>query len=196
MVCLAFREDPLSGCVVRALTALALAGAWPAASHAQADQPFRRWYTYDYVVRSSELIDFTSRNETEVIAPSMVQSLGQHRLTINTHFFDLEIIEAATIKPDGRRIDVQRDRINVPRGIKLSRANGEYESTYSQSEGSLRVSRRLVWRMPSQVCTREIANQLRDLAVAAARDFNSRLRIVDVGFNGPYNDDPSAEAPD
>ena len=98
-------------CAFRALTVLAVIGGWPAASFAQDNQPFRRWYTYDYVVRSSELIDLTSRTETEVIAPSMVQSLGQHRLTVNTHFYDLEILEAATIKADGRRIDVQRDRI-------------------------------------------------------------------------------------
>jgi hypothetical protein len=122
---------PLLRCDCRILTVLALVGAWPAASFAQDGQPFRRWYTYDYVVRSSELIDLTSRTETKVIAPSMVQSLGQHRLS-----------------------------------------------------------------MPNQVCTREIANELRDLAVAAARDFNSRLRIVDVGFNGPYNDDAPADAPD
>ena len=98
-------------CDFRALSILALVAGWPAASFAQDDQPFRRWYTYDYVVRSSELIDLTSRTETEVIAPSMVQSLGQHRLSVNTHFFDLEILEAATIKADGRRIDVQRDKI-------------------------------------------------------------------------------------
>lgn len=41
-------------------------------SLAQEDQPFRRWYSYDYVVRSAERIDLTSRIETEVIAPSMV----------------------------------------------------------------------------------------------------------------------------
>jgi transglutaminase-like putative cysteine protease len=92
------------------LLALLLVGP-PAASVAQESEPFRRWYTYDYHIRSNELADVTQRVETEVIAPSMVQSLGQHRLTINAHFFDLEIVEAATIKADGRRIEVQRDKI-------------------------------------------------------------------------------------
>jgi transglutaminase-like putative cysteine protease len=104
-------EVPLLRLDVRALAVVTLVGGWPATSFAQDDQPFRRWYTYDYVVRSSELIDLTARTETEVIAPSMVQSLGQHRFSNNSHFFDLEIIEAATVKADGRRIDVQRDKI-------------------------------------------------------------------------------------
>jgi transglutaminase-like putative cysteine protease len=92
------------------LLLLSLAGS-PTASVAQDVQPFKRWYTYDYVIRSHELADLTARTETEVIAPSMVQSLGQHRLTVNTHFYDLEIVEAATIKADGRRIDVPQDKI-------------------------------------------------------------------------------------
>jgi hypothetical protein len=46
------------------------------------------------------------------------------------------------------------------------------------------------------VCTRQIADDLRDVAVAAARDFGARFRVVDVSFNGPYNDDQGSEAPD
>src|SRR5258708_34893782 len=46
----------------------------------------------------------------------MVQSPGQYRIANNDRYFDLDIIEAATIKPDGRRIDVQRDQIAVLSG--------------------------------------------------------------------------------
>ena len=82
-----------------------------------ADKPaFKRWYDYDYTIRSAELRDLTERIETEVTSESLVQSLGQYRIANNDRYFDLDIIEAATIKPDGRRIDVQRDQIAVLSG--------------------------------------------------------------------------------
>jgi transglutaminase-like putative cysteine protease len=115
-----FQERHLSQRHFRRLALVLLAVGLPAAAIAQEDQPFRRWYTYDYVVRTSELVDVTSRTEVEVIAPSMVQSLGQHRMTVNTHFFELEIVEAATIKPDGRRIDVPRDKVVELNGTESS----------------------------------------------------------------------------
>src|SRR5260370_23213392 len=82
-----------------------------------ADKPaFKRWYDYDYTIRSAELRDLTERIETEVTSESLVQSLGQYRIANNDRYFDLDIIEAATIKPDGRRIDVQREQIAVLSG--------------------------------------------------------------------------------
>ncbi len=78
---------------------------------AQDSEPFRRRFSYEYVIHHRELSDVTARIETDVISPSMVQTLGQHRLSVNNHFYDLEIVEAATIKTDGRRVDVPRDKI-------------------------------------------------------------------------------------
>jgi transglutaminase-like putative cysteine protease len=102
-------EGPMSRRLVCSL-ALLLAGliqpAW-----AQEGAPFKRWYTYDYVFRSHELVDVTARTETEVVAASAVQSLGQYRISNNDYFHDLEIVEAATIKADGRRIDVKPESI-------------------------------------------------------------------------------------
>jgi hypothetical protein len=84
---------------------------------AAADKPaYKRWYDFQYTMRSAALIDVTQRIETEVTSASLVQPLGQHRVTNNDHFFDLEILEAATIKPDGRRIDVPRNQIAILSG--------------------------------------------------------------------------------
>jgi hypothetical protein len=86
-----------------------------------ADAPaYKRWYDITYTIRSAELVDVTQRIETEVGTDSMVQSLGQHRITNNDNFYDVEIVEAATIKPDGRRIDVVRDQIVVLSGAEAA----------------------------------------------------------------------------
>src|SRR5258707_1197231 len=79
-----------------------------------ADKPaFKRWYDYDYTIRSAELRDLTERIETEVTSESLVQSLGQYRVTNNDRYFDLDIIEAATIKPDGRGFDEVQVKIAI-----------------------------------------------------------------------------------
>src|SRR5579862_4069196 len=89
---------------------VAALSSWAAAASAPDKPAFKRWYDYDYTLRSAELRDLTARIETEVSAESLVQSLGQYRIANNDRYFDLEIVEAATIKPDGRRIDVQPDQ--------------------------------------------------------------------------------------
>lgn len=101
------------------LLALLLAGLIQPAC-AQEGPPFKRWYSYDYAFRSKELVDVTARTETEVIAASAVQSLGQYRISNNDYFHDLEIVEAATIKSDGRRIDVKPESIAEASGSESS----------------------------------------------------------------------------
>lgn len=84
---------------------------------AAADKPaYKRWYELQYTIRSAARMDVTQRIETEVSSASLLQSLGQHRLVNNDHFFDLDILEAATIKPDGRRVEVDRSQIAVLSG--------------------------------------------------------------------------------
>lgn len=79
---------------------------------AAADKPaYKRWYDLQYTIRTAARMDITQRIETEVSSASLLQSLGQHRLVNNDHFFDLDIVEAATIKPDGRRVEVDRKQI-------------------------------------------------------------------------------------
>src|SRR5262245_5508986 len=82
--------------------------------------PFKRWYSQEYVFRSKELVDVTTRTETEVLAASAVQSLGQTRISNNDYFYALEVVEAATIKSDGRRIDVAPESIVEMNGSERS----------------------------------------------------------------------------
>ena len=99
---------------------VAALSSWAAAASAPDKPAFKRWYDYDDTLRSAELRDLAARIETEVSAESLVQSLGQYRIANNDRYFDLEIVEAATIKPDGRRIDVQPDQIAVLSGTEAA----------------------------------------------------------------------------
>jgi transglutaminase-like putative cysteine protease len=88
---------------------------------AAADKPaYKRWYDLQYIVRDAARIDVTQRIETEVTTPSLLQALGQHRIVNNDHFFDLEIVEAVTVKPDGRRVEVDRSQIAVISGAEAT----------------------------------------------------------------------------
>jgi transglutaminase-like putative cysteine protease len=102
--------------VARILFGLILAAAVSHSAHAAERPAFKRWVDYTYTIRSAELIDVTERMETEITSATLVQSLGQQRLSNNDRYYDEEIVEAATIKPDGRRIDVDRDQIAVLSG--------------------------------------------------------------------------------
>ena len=86
-----------------------------------ADKPaYKRWYDLQYTIRDAARMDVTQRIETEVSSASMLQSLGQHRLVNNDHFFNLDLIEAATVKPDGRRVNVDLNQIAVLSGAEAT----------------------------------------------------------------------------
>src|SRR4051812_40064023 len=55
--------------------------------------PFKQWWEVAYKVRDDGLLDIRERREFLVGSQSMVQALGQQRLPVNEHFFDLEIVE-------------------------------------------------------------------------------------------------------
>jgi hypothetical protein len=106
--------------VARILGGLTLVAVLPSLA-AAADKPaYKRWYDYQYTFAGSSRADLTRRIETEVTSASLVQSLGQYRITNNDHYFDLDIVEAATVKPNGRRIEVARDQIAVISGAEAS----------------------------------------------------------------------------
>jgi transglutaminase-like putative cysteine protease len=93
----------------------------PGVAAAAADKPaYKRWYELQYLIRSADRMDVTQRIETEVTSASLLQSLGQHRLVNNDHFFNLDLIEAATIKPDGRRVEVDLNQIAVLSGAEAT----------------------------------------------------------------------------
>jgi len=94
--------------------------------------PFKQWWDFAYTVRSDGLVDYRERREILVGSQNMAQVLGQLRLNVNEHFFDLEIVEAATLKADGRRIDVAPDKI-------LTQAANPGEQAIFEADAKLRT---------------------------------------------------------
>lgn len=77
------------------------------------DIPYSRSDKQEIVIGRDGLITATISNRVKILTAAAVQSAGTSRDTINAHFFDYEILSAATIKPDGRRVPVDPAKIIV-----------------------------------------------------------------------------------
>lgn len=85
-------------------------------NHSQKNQsPRKRAFERDVkvhvVYRKSGMRVLTQTVRTRINLPAALHHLGQARITGNLFYDDLEIIEAATIKANGERRDVPRDKI-------------------------------------------------------------------------------------
>ena len=60
--------------------------------------------------------------QTTIESASAIQMLGQRKIVNNDHFGDLEIVEAATLKADGTRIDVPAARFFTQSGSEATAA--------------------------------------------------------------------------
>ena len=174
---------------------------WAGSATFETRSPYDRSDPYE-VKSNFTLTSLTSRlNTTALVVPTGLRlfgrPLGAYAVVVRENRlrdFPCDALtwsEKLTVNwPEGKKV------LHIPKNVRISKPFGEYESTYKQNGRSLQVSRKLVWRVPGKVCTRQIANDLRDVSVAAARDFGARFRIVDANFNGPYNDDQGSEIPD
>lgn len=98
---------------VAALSSL-LAGAalgQPAPAPAPVDAPFS--FSTKAVIRidPSHKADFEYVFRGKVLNSSGVQTLGAYRDTYNAHFTAIEVVEGYTLKPDGRKIEIDRAKI-------------------------------------------------------------------------------------
>jgi transglutaminase-like putative cysteine protease len=59
------------------------------------------------------LLETTSTYDVEIKAYSAIDGFSQTMIPVNEYFSDFEVVEAQTIKPDGRRIAVAPDKILV-----------------------------------------------------------------------------------
>jgi transglutaminase-like putative cysteine protease len=75
--------------------------------------PYSRMQRNDCTMRPGDLIDCQLTSETLIGSPVGAQQMPQAQLTVNEHFNQLEIVEAANLKADGRRLDVPADKIVV-----------------------------------------------------------------------------------
>lgn len=113
----------MSGVLRSTLAAAALAAAMLIAGKAAADEgPFGRRYSLAATAISDELLETIATEDITIRSEAAIASFGQMTLQVNEHFNDYEILEAATLKADGRRLDVPADRIllsNLPNAPQL-----------------------------------------------------------------------------
>ena len=75
--------------------------------------PYSYSLSYDYTVRPGNLVDAVETAEIDVENKPSAEKLGQQHISVNEHYDELLIVEAATLKADGRRLDVPADKILV-----------------------------------------------------------------------------------
>ena len=64
-------------------------------------------------VISNEQLETVSTTDIAIHSEAAISAFGQILLQVNEHFADLNVLEAATVKADGRRLDVPADKILV-----------------------------------------------------------------------------------
>ena len=94
---------------------LAAAAALAAAiASAQSDESLRHiGYDVEYVLNADGTHAETRRREVKVLKESALQYVKQARLSYSTSVQKAEVLEAYTLKPDGRRIDVPKDNYQL-----------------------------------------------------------------------------------
>ena len=75
--------------------------------------PFSRKLKQNTTIISNELSETSVQEEIQINEQAIVGQFGQITVPVNEHFTDAQIVEAATIKADGRRLDVPQDKILV-----------------------------------------------------------------------------------
>lgn len=73
--------------------------------------PFGRQLTAHMTVVPGGLLDTVVTEEITIRSDAVLQPLGQIPLPVNEHFADMEVLEAMTVKADGRRVPVPANRI-------------------------------------------------------------------------------------
>lgn len=81
------------------------------ASGSDTQAPFSFAHMIDYTILENGFVNATIRYRGKLNDASALQALGTYRETINEHYNDFAVLEAATIKPDGRRVPVDPTKI-------------------------------------------------------------------------------------
>ncbi len=76
-----------------------------------ASAPFERQLILQLTVLGDGLLERFMTEDIEILSQDGLAQVANVPLSINEHFAEMEIVEAATIKADGRRIEVGDDRI-------------------------------------------------------------------------------------
>ena len=92
---------------------IGLATLFVALSASAEEAPYSRTLIVHATASSVEALDTVTSQSIEIKSESAIAQFAQITLNANEHFADVQITEAATIKADGRRINVAPDKILV-----------------------------------------------------------------------------------
>jgi transglutaminase-like putative cysteine protease len=101
----------LAGAILVAVTGNGRSSAEDIATPPTEAAPYTHSVHIAYSVRPDYLLDFEVTVEYRIGTQAAAEELAQERISVNEHFDDLQIVEAATLKADGRRLDVPPGRI-------------------------------------------------------------------------------------
>ncbi len=101
----------LAGAVLVTVTGNGRSSAEDVATPSAEPAPYMRSVHMAYTVRPDHLLDYEATVEYRIGTQAAAEALAQQRIGVNEHFDDLQIVEAATLKADGRRLDVPPGKI-------------------------------------------------------------------------------------
>jgi hypothetical protein len=85
-----------------------------------------------YAVRPDYLIDREETVEYRIGTQAAAEELAQQRVPVNEHFNELQIVEAVTLKADGRRLPVHVDKI-------MTKASGDDGEALFEADETIRI---------------------------------------------------------
>lgn len=163
--------------------------------------PFERADSYELKSQFELTRKLFGDDVTPAVLPTgpraIVRPIGSFAVVVRENrqqdFFCLPMSYSETTRlklPDGRRL------ARLPKNEAVSQPLGEYQSSYRIDGDTLVVSRKIVWRMESSVCTRKMADDLTPVWQAIERDTNARVTFVPTsGGTAPATPAPAPVAP-
>ena len=94
--------------------------------------PYTRSVRMAYTVRPDYLLDYEATAEYQIGTRAAAEDLAQQRVGVNEHFDDLQIVEAATLKADGRRLD-------VPPGKIMKKSSSDHGAALFDADETIRI---------------------------------------------------------
>lgn len=81
------------------------------AAAAQEDTPFSRAVKLSFTALKDDKLEIITTETIKINSPAVISQAGEFNIPFNDHFFDFEILEAETIKADGKCMPVAPDKI-------------------------------------------------------------------------------------
>ena len=122
----------LAGAVLMTVTGNGYTSAGDVATPSTEPVPYTRSVRMAYTVRPDYLLDYEATVEYQIGTRAAAEDLAQQRVGVNEHFDDLQIVEAATLKADGRRLD-------VPPGKIMKKSSSDHGAALFDADETIRI---------------------------------------------------------